>query len=212
MLNRNIDLKNGSFSFSDYFKLNIEAIELFNEFNYSLEKEELFIDIESYKDIKSIQNDLEILLDSIEFNSEIAIREFLISPILIFLLKKKRFRLVSEKSIFFDNRLKGVIDYYLENEFTLAVVEAKHQDLHNGFKQLGMELIALDNLIEDRNREIYGVVTIGTDWIFSKIDRDSRSIIKDKKIIRVPEELDRLVGILNFIIGIKRSFTCKRSN
>jgi hypothetical protein len=38
MLNKNIDLKNSSFFFSDYFKLNIDTDELLNEFGFSFEK------------------------------------------------------------------------------------------------------------------------------------------------------------------------------
>ncbi len=58
----------------------------------------------------------------------------------------------------------------------------------------------MDNLIDDKNRDIYGVITIGTDWIFVKVDRANKIITKDKKIVRVPEELDKLLGIFSFII------------
>ena len=47
-------------------------------------------------------------------------------------------------------------------DYNFIVIEAKYQDLNNGFKQLAMELITLDKLIEDKNKIIYGAVTIGT--------------------------------------------------
>ena len=42
MLNKNIDLKNGSFSYSDYFKLNIDTDELLSEFGFDFEKKIYF--------------------------------------------------------------------------------------------------------------------------------------------------------------------------
>ena len=141
-----------------------------------------------------------MLLEYIDFNTEIAVREFLISPIFISLLKRVKFKLKSEKSIYFNKRLRGVIDYYIEAKSNLVVLEAKHKDLNNGFKQLAMELIALDKLTNEKEKEIFGVLTIGTDWIFATIDRDKKIITKDLKVYRVPEELDKLLGILNFII------------
>lgn len=205
MLNRSINFKSGTFSFSDYFKMNIEVDELLAQFNYSFKKDWIFRDkdIKSDQNIESLKKDLDMLFESIDFNSEMAIREFLISPILIFLLKHYKFKLKSEKNIYFNEQLKGVLDYYIESSISLVVVEAKYKDLNNGLKQLAMELIAMDSLIDDKNRDIYGVVTIGTDWIFVKVDRANKIIIKDKKIVRVPEELDKLLGIFSFIIDEK---------
>lgn len=41
MLNKKIDLKNGSFSFSDYFKMKIDTDELIAEFGYKYEREKV---------------------------------------------------------------------------------------------------------------------------------------------------------------------------
>ncbi|VAW85350.1 hypothetical protein MNBD_GAMMA18-978, partial [hydrothermal vent metagenome] len=57
--------------------------------------------------------------------------------------------------------------FRIEAKNNLVVVEAKHKDLNNGFKQLAMELIALDKLTDEKEKEIFGVLTIGTDWIFA---------------------------------------------
>ena len=200
MLNKNIDLQKGSFSFSDYFKINIEVDELLNEFGYQFRKENiLFNQTVKFIDNK-LKDEINMLLSSIEFNTEMAIREFLIAPIFICLMKKIKFKLKSEKSIYFNERLRGILDYYIESDNNFVVIEAKYQDLNNGFKQLAMELITLDKLIDNKNKQIFGAITIGTDWIFATIDRKNKIIIKDLKIYRVPEELDKLLGILNFII------------
>ena len=54
-------------------------------------------------------------MNSISLNSEIAIREFLIAPILPELLAKYHFKLKSEKSIYFNKRLRGVLDKLIED-------------------------------------------------------------------------------------------------
>ena len=200
MLNKNIDLKNGSFSFSDYFKINIDIDELTKEFGYEFKKTQLpFENVTAIVD-ENLTIDIKMLLENIDFDSEIAVREFLISPIFISLMKRVKFKLKSEKSIYFDKRLRGVLDYYIESKNSLVLIEAKHKDLNNGFKQLAMELITLDKLIDEKEKKIFGVLTIGTDWIFATIDREKKIITKDLKVYRVPEELDKLLGILNFII------------
>jgi hypothetical protein len=141
-----------------------------------------------------------MLLEYIDFDTEIAVREFLISPIFISLMKRTKFKLRSEKNVYFNKRLRGILDYYIEAQNNVVIIEAKHKDLNSGFKQLTMELIALDKLTDEKAKKIFGVLTIGTDWIFTTIDREKKIIIKDLKIYRVPEELDKLLGILNFII------------
>ena len=40
--------------------------------------------------------------------------------------------------------LQGYFDYLLRNQAWIIVIEAKHEDLYNGFTQLATELIALD--------------------------------------------------------------------
>ena len=42
------------------------------------------------------------------------------------------------------DKLQGALDYYLKGTQNLLVIEAKNEDLERGFKQLGVELIALD--------------------------------------------------------------------
>ncbi len=204
MLNKSIDLKNGSFSFSDYFKLNIEVDELLNRFGYQFEKRKILF--KNAKDIvdEGLKSDIDMLLSRLEFNTEIAIREFLISPIFICLMKRVQFNLKSEKNIYFDEKLRGVLDYYIESSDNFVVIEAKQKDLNNGFKQLAVELVTLDKLTEPKEKKIYGAVTIGTDWIFATIDRKKKIITKDLKIYRIPEELDKLLGILSFIIEDKK--------
>jgi hypothetical protein len=201
MLNKNIDLKNGSFSFSDYFKMNIDIDELVAEFGYEYERKKINVkrDVEK-QDHSLLYKQIDLVLNAISLNSEIAIREFLIAPVLLYLLSRFKFKIKPEKTIYFNEKLRGVLDYYIDNlKNSLVIIEAKNMDLHSGFRQLAMELIALDKLVEDRDKKIYGVVTIGTNWIFATLDRDKKILYEDSKTYNIPENLDEVLQILSNI-------------
>lgn len=124
----------------------------------------------------------------------------MIAPILLYLLSKFKFKIKPEKTIYFNEKLRGVLDYYIDNlKNSLVIIEAKNMDLHSGFRQLAMELIALDKLVEDRDKKIYGVVTIGTNWIFATLDRDKKILYEDSKTYHVPDNLDEILQILSNI-------------
>lgn len=201
MLNKKIDLKNGSFSFSDYFKMKIDTDELIAEFGYKYEREKVELKKNTEKqDYSRLDKQIDLVLNGISLNSEIAIREFLIAPILLYLLSKFKFKIKPEKTIYFNEKLRGVLDYYIDNlKNSLVIIEAKNMDLHSGFRQLAMELIALDKLVEDRDKKIYGVVTIGTNWIFATLDRDKKILYEDSKTYHVPDNLDEILQILSNI-------------
>jgi hypothetical protein len=89
--------------------------------------------------------------------------------------------------------LKGTLNYYFPD---LLVIEAKRDNLENGFTQLAVELIALDQWTNSDTPILYGSVTTGNDWRFGEFHRQQRQIIQDFKLYRVPEELEILIGIL----------------
>lgn len=82
------------------------------------------------------------------------------------------------------------------------MIEAKQENLDNGFTQLAAELIALDQWTEQETNRLYGAVTTGQDqdWRFGIFYRQERRIVADLKLYRVPEELERLVRILAGIL------------
>jgi predicted transcriptional regulator len=194
-----IDL-NSSYTFSDYFKIDIDCESLAIIFDYSLTLQKIeFQNIE--EDISNLQNEIEIAMKFVKSKNEQSIREFIISPILFHLLKKIEFSVEVEKNLQFNNLLKGTLDYFLTQKRSLIVIEAKKSDLESGFRQLIVELIAVDKLLESDENEIFGAVSIGIDWIFAKLDRETKEITKDLKIYRVPEELNRVVSILTQILS-----------
>ena len=51
----------------------------------TLKKKSIFTNIKTEKDVSSLRNDLNFIVQNLDFSSEMMIREFLISPILIFM-------------------------------------------------------------------------------------------------------------------------------
>jgi len=78
----------------------------------------------------------------------------------------------------------------------LLIIEAKRENLDNGFTQLATELIALDQWAETETPPFYGAVTTGESWRFGTFHRQDRQITEDLKLYRVPEELETLLRIL----------------
>lgn len=74
------------------------------------------------------------------------------------------------------------LDYYLKADSTLLVIEAKDENLQRRFNQLAVELIALGEWADwssDSGPEyIYGAVSIGNIWQFSRCDRPNKVITR----------------------------------
>lgn len=76
--------------------------------------------------------------------SEAARRKFLIAPILIDLARYLQVEVRIEYPLKVSEQLQGMLDYYLQAQQQLLVVEPKNADIERGFTQLAAELIALD--------------------------------------------------------------------
>jgi hypothetical protein len=136
-----------------------------------------------------------------ELSSEIARREALSAPILQEVCNALNLRLRVEYTVTVSNWLRGTLDYYITTPTNLLVIEAKRQDLINGFTQLAVELIALDQWTDSEASYLYGAVTTGTEWQFGIFNRTTRNITQDLKLYRVPEELETLVQVLMGILS-----------
>ena len=137
----------------------------------------------------------------VNLNSEMAIREFLISPLIFELVKHFNIHVDIETSVYFDNTLKGNIDYILNKKehINFIAIEAKNANINRGFNQLLVELIALDKIIESDETLLYGAVTTGNEWNFAYLDRKNKTIIQDKQNLYLLHDLDEIFKI---IIGI----------
>ena len=97
-------------------------------------------------------------------------------------------------------QLKGKLDYYLQHKTNLLIIEAKHDDLTRGFTQLAIELIALDQWLDDDDKPLYGIITIGDAWRFAILDRVQKQICQDIRLYSIPTELEELLRILIAIL------------
>lgn len=198
-----IDLSRTS-TFSDYFKLTADLREITHAFGYRLIRDTLDLTVAPVSDqaaVQRLQLDLQNVYRQIDIASEQARREFLIAPVLFLLAKLIPDLWISiEKYIVANEQLKGAVDYYLTATSNLIIIEAKNADIVNGMKQLSAELIALDILESATYPNLYGAVSIGDDWRFARLCRATKVITEDIKLYRVPEELERLLGVLLYLL------------
>lgn len=187
--------KNESYTFAKYFELAYDIEDILADLDCSFERTLLELP-KTDQVIPEINELRQQILDGIQYvsiTSEQARREFLIAPIIRQLCRQTHKRVRIEYPINVNDWLKGTLDYYFPD---LLVIEAKRDNLDNGFTQLAVELIALDQWTNSDLPILYGALTTGNDWRFGKFHRQQRQIIQDIKLYRVPEELEILVGIL----------------
>ncbi len=190
---------NKSYTFSNYFELSFDIEDILADLGCTVQWQ--YLDLPQQPQPNDRLVDLsEQIQDGLQYvglTSEQARREFLIAPVIRVACRITQQRVRVEYPVLVTPWLKGTLDYYFSNN--LLVIEAKRENLDNGFTQLATELLALDQWIEQDGDRLYGAVTTGQDWRFGIFERQSRIILADLKLYRVPEELDRLLAIL---IGI----------
>jgi hypothetical protein len=91
------------------------------------------------------------------------------------------------------------LDYLIRAQHQVVVVEAKRDDLTRGFTQLAVEMIALA-MADDAPQEIYGVVTIGSLWIFGILNSQACLITQDIGGYQVPDDVEDLIHVLVSIL------------
>ncbi len=194
-----------SYTFSNYFDLSAEPDEILAEFGCSLQRQALELPSlddrpESLATVADLKASLERRLPLVSLTSEAARREVLIAPVVLALIDCTQAQLRIEYSINVSDRLKGSLDYYLQNQQNLLIIEAKNADLDRGFTQLAVELIALDQWTASEAQRLYGAVSTGNIWQFGCFDRAQQQIIQDLNLYRVPADLadlfQHLVAIL----------------
>jgi hypothetical protein len=192
-----------SYSFADYFKLNFASQDILAYFGVTLQKQSLqFPRYEQTLDrLIDLKARIEESLPRISLTSEMARREFLIAPVLTDLLHYTQATLNIEYPVAVSNQLKGSLDYLLQNDQTFLVVEAKNEDLERGFVQLAIEMIAIDQWIESEQPILYGAISTGNIWQFGQFNRQTRVVIQDLNLFRVPADLDDLLRILVKILN-----------
>lgn len=190
-----------SYTFSDYFTLNVDTRDVLTHFGYSFVVETSQLPQMSVDPARTdaLQSRMAESLPYLSMTSEAAKREFLIAPVLLEVVHYTKAWVRVEYPLVLNDQLKGTLDYYLEADRRLLIVEAKNADLVRGFTQLAVELIALDKWTENQVGILYGAVSVGDVWRFGSLDRQQKRVTQDLNLYRVPHDLDELLSI---IVGI----------
>jgi len=146
--------------------------------------------------LSDLRQRLEEATTRVSLTSEAARREVLIAPILLEVAHITESIVNIEYPIEVNQYLRGDLDYYIESQHNVLVVEAKQADLTRGFTQLAAELIALDIWAESEDPILYGAITTGDIWQFGSFHRSSRLITQSLMLYRVPTDLEALMQIL----------------
>jgi hypothetical protein len=190
-----------SYTFSQIFELNVDALDLAPELGYTLVRN--FQTLPQYTAplprLAELRTDLEDVLPLIDLTNEQARREAIVSDLVKYLIRLTRARLSVEYAVSTD-RLGGNLDYFIRTPVQLLVIEAKKEDMDNGFTQLVAELAAVDQWERSPSIEtmshLFGAVTTGSIWQFCTLDRTTKQMTQILNLYRVPEDIEDLLRIL----------------
>ena len=187
-----------SYTFSNYFELNVDVFDLVAEFGYSLTRSQLQLPqfLGQLEQLDALKGRIEAILPYVDLVNETARREIFIAPIVSELVRITHARLSIEYPLQVNSRLQGSLDYYLRTQTHLLVIEAKQADLTRGFTQLAMELIALEQWTELTQPDLLGAVTTGNIWQFGMLHRESKQIEQGLNLYRVTEDIEAVMRIL----------------
>lgn len=192
-----------SYTFRNYFEMAYEPDDILAEFGVSLQRSALTLprsDIE-LSQLGDLKSSIQRRLPYVSLTSEAARREVLIAPVVLTLIDYTQAQLRIEYAINISEQLKGSLDYYLQTQHNLLVIEAKNADLARGFTQLAVELVAIDQWTESNDPILYGAVSTGDIWQFGLFNRNERRIEQDLNLYRVPTDLEELFRILIAILA-----------
>ena len=188
-----------SYTFRRYFELRFAPTDVLRELGASLIRAAIDLPVGSLNQLTrlpDLRQRLEEAIIRVSLTSEAARREVLIAPILLEVAHITEATINIEYPIEIDQYLRGDLDYYLQSQHNVLVVEAKQADLTRGFTQLAVELIALDRWVESDDPILYGAVTTGDIWQFGSFHRQARKVTQDLMLYRVPTDLEDLMQIL----------------
>ena len=187
-----------SYTFADYYKLNLYVEDLLAYFGYGfhIENSSLPSVAVDATQIEGLRQRLVNTLPHINLTTEMARREFLIAPVLMELIALTGATIRSEYPLSVNEKLRGTLDYLVRAKNNLLVIEAKQGDLERGFTQLAVELVALDAWLDSTQSLLYGAVSVGNVWQFGILEREVCIVRQYLQLYRVPDDLTELLGTL----------------
>lgn len=159
-----------------------------------------------------------VLIEEFEFNkenidifsSEASRSELIVSPLLRAVYKNhsKNYSFWIQKPIAFDKVLSGTPDYIFSKRSSLGktvletpiviVVEAKKNDFEQGWGECLAELVASQKINNDK-KSVYGIVTDGNLWQFSRLNTDL--FTKNEKNYTI-DDIQELYGALEYLANL----------
>lgn len=190
-----------NYSFRSYFELPQDTDEILAEFGYQFKRARLQLPrtARDLPNLPALRQQLEETLPYVTLSSEAAKREILIAPVLsrVAVICQRLLRI--EYPLKVNHWLQGSLDYLIESEQSLVVIEAKRDDLTRGFTQLAAEMIALA-IAKEITDSLYGVITMGDVWVFGYLDQATKTITRDISSFTLPDDLEDLVKTLVGIV------------
>lgn len=188
--------------FSDYKKIATVLV----EFGITYTERD-FITGVSFPISDFFRNDLAtVMQDGIVDNSEFAICENLIYPVLKEVWKQYRstFTLWSHQALTYSERLAGFPEYILARRSPLGkvvfdqpyliLVEAKQDRFDEGWGQCLAEMVAAQRLNESPDLTIFGIVSNGNQWEFGQLQHST--FTKNRTFYTI-QDLDQLFAAVN---------------
>ena len=198
-MNPHFKLPTSVTSFHAYFELKAETEDILAALGYTFEAALLQLPHSEQTPawVAVLQEQTLRGLSLVTLSSETARREILIGPVLLQVALQLQAKLRIEYVIEAADNLRGSLDYLLQAQQRLLVIEAKQADLN----QLAAELIALDRWSDSDETVLYGAVSIGESWRFARLDRSRKHVVQDLRLFAFPDEFESLartlVGILS---------------
>jgi hypothetical protein len=146
--------------------------------------------------------------DNAVTNSEYAICEFIIVPILKEVWKQYRsnFILWSHQALNCDAKLNGFPEYILAQKSPLGklvfdrpyfvIIEAKQDDFEAGWAQCLAEMVAAQRLNEKPEQNVFGIGSNGRLWQFGKLNQNTFTLNETSYLI---DDLEQLFAIINYV-------------
>jgi hypothetical protein len=182
--------------------------DVLRDFPLNYQEEDFVNAIELACDDRFISRLNTIVRHGIVFNSEYAICENIISPILteVWLAHTQNFLIWSHQPLNYDENLSGVPDYIvarrsprgkviLEQPY-MILVEAKKDNFEEGWGQCLAEMLAAQKIDGDRSRKKFGVVSNGKLWEFGVLEEEM--FTKNRRYYGL-ENIEELIGAVNFL-------------
>ncbi len=193
-----------SYTFRSYFEMPNDTDEILAEFGYRYHQARLNLPRtqQTLSGMDALKAQIESTLPYVQLTSESAKREVLVAPVLTRVATICRQVLRFEYPLKINSWLQGSLDYLIRARHQIIVIEAKRDDLTRGFTQLAVEMIALA-MVEEAPQQIYGIVTMGSYWVFGMLDSQTRCITQDIGGYQVPDDVEMLVGVLVGLLETK---------